>query len=192
MKRIATLLVGLLFVVTTTTAQDGIYNGIRVLESNNKDFDLRTTDNIGGTLNYHVELYTDGKEMQYCLCFAFDESKKYLMIPTYCTVLLKTKKDEIIELRALYSYDNPGGDKIGWAYFPISKEDLDRIINNGVIKFRMEIIAATDHHKTLGEKEWKIDLFGASIKDMVSSVNKQWEKKKKGFTSSQKDIYSGF
>ena len=63
MKRIATLLVGLLVTAMTATAQDGIFNGIMVLESSNKDFDLKTTDNIGGTLNYHVELYTDGNDM---------------------------------------------------------------------------------------------------------------------------------
>lgn len=192
MKRIATLLVGLLVTAMTATAQDGIFNGIMVLESSNKDFDLKTTDNIGGTLNYHVELYTDGNDMQYCLTFAFDESKKYMMIPTYCTLLLKTKKEDVIELRALYTYDDPGGDKVGWAYFPISEEDLGKIVNDGVIKFRMEVIATTDHHKTLGEKEWKMDSFGASIKSMVADVDKQWEKKKKKFVSSQKDIHSEF
>jgi hypothetical protein len=173
-------------------AYDGIYNGVMLIGSNDKDFDLKTTDGISGTLNYNIELYTDGKDKQYCLRLAFDESKRFMMIPTYGTILIKTKKDEVIELKALYTYDETGGDKLGYSYFPISEEQLEKIINDGVVKFRIQVIAETDHHKTFGDREWKNDSLGAAIKGMVADVDKQWEKKKKKFTSTQGDMRADF
>lgn len=192
MKRIVIVLMGLLFSALTAIAEDGIYNGILVLQSSNKDFKILTIDNISGTLNYHVELYTDGKDIQYCLCFAFDESRKYLMFPTYCTLLLRTKQNDVIELQALYTYDNPGRDKVGWAFFPISSEELDKIIYDGVTKFRVEVMANADHHKTIAETVWGKNTFGHSIKNMVASVNSKLQRKNKDFTASQEDIHSGF
>lgn len=192
MKRITLLFVSIILSCMYSFAYDGIFNGVMLIGSNDKDFDLKTTDGISGTLNYNMELYTDGTNKQYCLRVAFDESRRFIMIPTYGTILIKTKKDEIIELKALYTYDETEGDKLGWSYFPISEEQLAKITDDGVVKFRIQIIADTDHHKTFGEREWKIDTFGASIKSMVAEVDKQWEKKKKNFTATQGDLRSGF
>ena len=184
MKRITILFAGIIIFCFSAMAYDGIFNGVMIIGSNDKDFDIKTTDGISGTLNYNIELYTNGTDKQYCLRLAFDESKRFMMIPTYGTILIKTKKDEVIELKALYTYDDTEGDKLGYSYFPISEEQLGIIINDGVVKFRIQVIAETDHHKTLGDKEWKVDLF--------ADVDKQWEKKKKNFTASQGDIRAGF
>ena len=192
MRKITILFVGIFLSCFSVLGYDGIFNGVMIIGSNDKDFDLKTTDGISGTLNYNMELYTDGTNKQYCLRLAFDESKRFMMIPTHGTILIKTKKDEVIELKALYTYDDTEGDKLGYSYFPISEEQLGKIINDGVVKFRIQVIAETDHHKTLGDREWKVDLFGPTIKSMVADVDKQWEKKKKNFTASQGDMRAGF
>ena len=173
MKRIILLFVSIILTSMSSFAYDGVFNGVMIIGSDDKDFDIKTTDGISGTLNYNIELYTDGINKQYCLRVAFDESKRFMMIPTYGTILLKTKKDEVIELKALYSYDETEGDKLGYSYFPISEEQLAKI--------------------TFGDKEWKIDQFSFFVEKMVAEVDKQWEKKKKSFTAAtQNDIRAGF
>jgi len=193
MKRIILLFVSIILTSMSSFAYDGVFNGVMIIGSDDKDFDIKTTDGISGTLNYNIELYTDGINKQYCLRVAFDESKRFMMIPTYGTILLKTKKDEVIELKALYSYDETEGDKLGYSYFPISEEQLAKITKDVVVKFRIQMIAENDHHKTFGDKEWKIDQFSFFVEKMVAEVDKQWEKKKKSFTAAtQNDIRAGF
>lgn len=155
-----------------------------VIGSNDKDFDLKTVDNINGTINYNVELYSDGKDKQYCLRLAFDQSKWFFMIPTNCALLLKTGKGDVIELRALYTYDVADSDKMGYSYFPISEEQLKKITADDVVKFRIQVIVDTDHHTTYAEKEWKSSGLGSTIGSMVASVDKTWEKQRSNFIES--------
>ena len=74
MKKILALILGLIATCIIASAYDGVYNGVILIGSNDKDFDLKTVEGISGTINYNVELYTDGTNKQYCLRFAFDES----------------------------------------------------------------------------------------------------------------------
>lgn len=182
------------------SAYDGVYNGIMLIGSNDKDFKLKTPDGTSGTINFNIELYTDGTNKQYCLRLAFDESKRFFMIPTHAIVLMKTKTGKVIELRALYTYDDPNSDKVGYAYFPISEEQLDIICSkDSIVKFRIQTIVGVDHRSTYAENEsvWKTDTFGRSavgysIKRMVEYVDWQWDLKKDSFASSQKDIRADF
>ncbi len=211
MKKTIALLLSLFATCIISYADSGIFNGVMLIGSNDKDFDLKTVEGISGTINYNVELYTDGTDKQYCLRFAFDESKHFFMIPTHATLLMKTTKGDVVELRAMYAYDDPSSDKVGYAYFPISEEQLSMITEDGIIKFRIQTIVSTDHRSTYSEREWKTyssgrgpshqrgkqssgsqTVMGNSIKKMVEDVDREWEKKKSSYLSSQKDVRSDF
>jgi len=207
MKKVLFILASILFFSLSTRADDhSIYKGIMCISSSRSDMDFKTVDGISGILNYSLELYTDGVNKQYSLCLSFDQSKEFLMMPTNCIVLLKTGKDEVIELHSLLSYDETDGDRLGNTYFPISQEQMDKIVNDGIKKFRIQIIAKSNHHSTIGEKEWKRKrdydqpgTLGIELRVKYKSINRTWERNKKEFqkekdkyNASQADITTGF
>ena len=186
------LVLCMLFLCMISFAYSSILNGILVIGSDVQRFSLKTVDGISADLFYNIELYTDGTNKQYCLRLTFAESNKNIMIPTYGTLLLKTMNDEVIELKALYSFNKESRYDTGLSYFPISEEQLEMIISNKIKKMRIQVIAEADHHNTIGEKEWRIDDLGHSIKQMISEVDKQCEKRMKKYISSMADLKADF
>ncbi len=114
------------------------------------------------------------------------------MMPSYCSMLLKTSKDEVIELKAMYTYDYAEGDKLGWAYFPITEDQIKTIIEDGVLKFRIQIIADQDHHSTFADKEWSKDYLGFYMKGMYSSLESTWKKQKSKYLADKEKTQKGF
>lgn len=169
-----------------------VINGILLIGSDSKDFNFKTPDKKGGTINYNLELYTNGSEKQYSLGISFDRDKNCAMIPSFGTLLIKTSKGDVLDLKALFVYDNYEGDTTCQGYFPITEEQLNLIIESGVAKFRLQMITGEDSHETFAEKEWKTDELGKNYKSMLAHVNKKCEKLKTKYLASQKSIDSEF
>ena len=163
-----------------------------LIGSDSKNFSYKTPTRASGKIDYNLELYTDGQEKQHSLNFEFEKDKTCPMIPTFGSVLLKTGKEEVIELQALFAYDDYEGKKMGTAHFPISEEELNKIINDGIIKIRIQIIAGDDNQATFAEKEWNKDEIGVNCKAMLASIEKKWDKLKAKYLESQKSFDSAF
>ena len=196
-----------------------VINGIMLIGSDSRSFNYKTPYNDSGTISYNLELYTDGNDKQYSLVFEFGKDKTCPMIPTFGTILLKTGREEVIELHALYVYDQYDTKETGKGYFPISDEQLEKIINDGIIKIRVQMIAGDDHHPSYAEKEWKKrkkvnkepyslsndsrvpyrvssnatgEELGSSLRDMHVSIKKKCEKNISKYLESQRSFDSAF
>ena len=174
---------------------DRVLNGILLIKSNNRSIDLVTPDRIKCKLIFNLELFTDGKEKQYCFFCSYGKNNNYLMFPTNCKLLLKTGKGDIIELNALYSYETTDGKDLGGCYFPISIEQLNSIIEDGIIKLRIGAIANIDHHYTFAEKEWKMNFdgeIGKEIDFLSLSIDNRLKKKQEEYSKTQSALNSEF
>lgn len=149
-----------------------IENGVEFFATDYKD--MKFADDV----SYSLQLFTDGQQSEYFVILCSEENKVH-SFPEDAKLLLKTKKDETIELVSLFSsiVETAENEYQPTAYFPISERDLQATFD-GIVKVRLEMLSIDKDGAVFTDvRDNKKDM-GKDLKKMYEAIQKQIEKNK--------------
>lgn len=149
-----------------------IENGVEFFATDYKD--MKFADDV----SYSLQLFTDGQQSEYFVVLCSEENKVH-SFPEDAKLLLKTKKDETIELVSLFSsiVETAENEYQPTAYFPISERDLQATFD-GIVKVRLEMLSIDKDGAVFTDvRDNKKDM-GKDLKKMYEAIQKQIEKNK--------------
>lgn len=155
---------------------------------------------LGDTFEFCLDMLTDLDRKQYFIV-ARSEQNKVHNFPPDSKLLLKLCDDTTLELSSCYHHFYKPKELaiIPMAWFPISEEQLQKLINAGVAKVRIELLSINEKDKDKSiisdyqDAEFKKDKLGASLKKMSEEIDKELALLGKQIDNMQrKDASEGF